>query len=207
MSRIFFTTAVSMDGFIAGPNGGPQNPLGDGGLKLHDWMFVQDAFLRHLNQEGVGQKGPDNDLVIEMSTRGGAWIMGKRMFEEGEFNWPEDAPFHSPVFVLTNEIRAPWERKGGTTFYFINDGLDAAIKLAKAAAGSKDIRIAGGANLIQQCLHAGIVDDFMLHQIPLFLGKGVRLFQDIDKEKVKIELKKITPSNGVTHLFYDVLKK
>jgi dihydrofolate reductase len=206
MSKFYFANAISLDGFLAGENGGPKNPIGDGGLKLHEWMFRQDAFLEQVEMKGTGEKGLDNDLVIEIMSRAGAWIMGRRIFDEGEFNWPENAPFHCPVFVLTKEKRAPWERKGGTTFYFINNGLEEAVQKAKAASGGKDIRIAGGANLIQQCLNAGIVADFVIHQVPIFLGKGVRLFDNIHPEKVKIELKKVMPSKGVTHLFYNVIQ-
>src|SRR5688572_12823942 len=100
MSKIFFSTAISMDGFLAGPNNGPKNPIGDGGLRLHDWMFRQDVFLKELELGEQGETGPDNDLLQGIMNRCGADIMGKRMFEEGEFNWPENAPFHCPVFVL-----------------------------------------------------------------------------------------------------------
>jgi dihydrofolate reductase len=137
--------------------------------------------------------------------RTGAAIIGKRMFIEGEANWPENAPFHCPVYVLTNEYREPWERKGGTTFYFINDGMQSALEKAKKAAGSKDIRISGGANVIQQFLNAGLTDELAVHLAPIFLGQGVKLFEKIDKEKIKFENIGALHSNLVTHLNYNVI--
>src|SRR5438876_4136640 len=107
-----------------------------------------------------GETGQDNRVLEAILERTGASIMGKRMFEEGEPNWPEDAPFHTPVFVLTTEVRKPWERKGGTTFYFLNDGIESALRRARDAAAGRDIRIAGGANVIRQFLDAGLIDEF-----------------------------------------------
>ncbi len=203
--KIFFDVAISIDGFIAGENGGPKNPLGDRGLELHTWMFAQKAFREHLKLGPGGETGTDNDLVNETFDRIGANIMGKRMFEEGEANWPEEAPFHCPVYVLTHEKREPWERKGGTTFYFINDGIESALEKAKKSAGKKDIRISGGANCIQQFIKAGLIEEFMLHQTPVLLGKGVRLFENVDSRKFKFLVQDVIKSPMTTHMKYKVI--
>jgi dihydrofolate reductase len=155
VSKVFVSVGSSLDGFIAGLNGGPANPLGDGGVKIHDWMFKQKAFLKRVNLEGGESNNNDSDIIEEIFNRAGAYVMGKRMFEEGEANWPEDAPFRAPVFLLTHTTRKPWKRKGGTTFYFVNNAIDDAFQKAKEAAVSKDVRISGGANTIQQYFNAG----------------------------------------------------
>lgn len=207
MSKIFFAVGTSMDGFLAGLNGGAKNPLGDGGTAIHKWLYQQKAFHELLEFGKGGETGKDNDILKEIISRTGASIMGKRMFEEGEANWPENAPFHTPVFVLTKEVREPWERKGGTTFYFINDGIESALQKAKQAAGNKDIRIAGGANTIQQFLNAGLVDDFTINYSPVMLGKGVRLFDNIDKGKFTLEIVEAVNSPLITHLRYKLNNK
>jgi dihydrofolate reductase len=121
MSKLFFAVGLSLDGFIAGENRSPKNPIGDGGLTIHQWMFRQKAFREPQGMKG-GEEGPDNSLLEKLNSRVGAFIMGKRMFEEGEPNWPEDL-YKAPVYVLTHEKREPWVQKGSTTFYFINEGL------------------------------------------------------------------------------------
>ena len=155
MSQVFVHLGISIDGYIAGPNRGPKNPLGDEGMSVHAWMFQQRAFLRTHGIEEGGQTGPDNRIVEAIVDRIGANIIGKRMFEEGEANWPEEAPFHKPVFVLTKEVRSPWQRKGGTTFYFVNDGLERTLEKAREAAGAKDVRICGGRDVVLQYLKRG----------------------------------------------------
>ncbi len=205
MSKVFVDIGISIDGFIAGKNGGPTNPLGDGGIKIHDWMFKQKAFLQHLGLAGGETNTKDGEIIENIFTRIGANIMGKRMFEEGEANWPEEAPFHTPVFVLTHQKREPWERKGGTTFYFVNDGIKSAFAKAKAATGNKDIRISGGAHTIQQYLNAGFVDEFNIHLAPVMLESGVRLFDKIKKENFSLEINNVIHSQMVTHLFYKVI--
>jgi dihydrofolate reductase len=207
MSKVFISVGMSLDGFLAGPNGGPKNPLGDGGTDIHQWVFNTKAFLERHGAEGGETKGHDNQIVEEIFRRAGAYIMGRRMFDEGEVNWPEDAPFRSPVFVVTHQSRDPWKRKGGTTFYFSNDTIHNALRNAKQAAGNKDVRIAGGANLIQQCLNAGLVDELRVHLAPIFLRKGVRFFDQIDNKKVKIEIVGAISSPLVTHLQYKVLRQ
>ncbi len=139
--------------------------------------------------------------------RTGASIMGKRMFEEGERNWPEEAPFHTPVFVLTKEVRNPWERKGGTTFHFVNDGIESALRQARDVARGKDIRIAGGAHLVRQYLSAGLVDEFSIALAPVFLGDGLRLFDGVDKRRFSVDIVEAIHSPMVTHLRYAVRER
>src|SRR5579871_6548936 len=181
MSKIFFDMAMSLDGFTAGSNRSPQNPLGDNGRQIHNWMFRQKAFWEHHGRTGGEEDGDDGKLIHDVFSRAGAYIMGKRMFEEGEPHWPEDL-FKAPVFVLTHEKREPWIQKL-TTYYFINDGIESALEKAKQSANGKDIRINGGANIVQQFLNAGYIDEFTLHISPLLIGSGLRLFDHIDKSK------------------------
>jgi len=206
MSKVFFDMGISLDGFTAGLNGGPDNPLGDNGTKIHQWVYMLKSFREHLSLEG-GDTGKDNDIVNETFERIGANIMGKKMFIEGEANWPEKAPFHCPVFVLTHQKREPWKRKGGTTFYFTNESIEAVLKRAKEAAGKKDIRISGGANVIRQYLEAGLVDEFNLHLAPIILGSGVPLFEKIKSDNFWFEIVDVIHSPVVTHLYYKVNKK
>lgn len=207
MSKVFFDMGISLDGFIAGLNSSPSNPLGNGGLEIHNWMFLQRSFRRLLKLGDDGETGVDDKLVEEVFNRTGAYIMGKRMFEEGEVNWLEDAPFHTPVFVLTHESRSPWQQKGGTTFHFINDGIESALRQAREVAGQRDIRISGGAQTIRQYLDARLVEEFTIHCAPLFLSEGVRLFDRIDKEKLSVQIIEAVHSPHVTHLRYKVNAK
>jgi dihydrofolate reductase len=207
MSRVFVHMGISLDGYIAGPNRGPKNPLGDEGKKVHEWVFQQRAFrLSHGIDEGGGETGQDNRIVERIMNRIGANIMGKRMFEEGEACWPEEAPFHTPVFVLTKEARRPWERKGGTTFYFTHDGIERALERAREAAGAKDVRISGGRDVVLQYLNAGLVDELSLAIAPVFLREGLRLFESIDKRRVGVEIIEAISSPKVTHVTYAVKK-
>lgn len=204
MPKVFVSMGISLDGFIAGPNRGPHNPLGDHGTKVHEWMFHQQAFLQNLKLPGKGETGPDNERIERTIQRIGANIMGKRMFEEGEANWPEEAPFHTPVFVLTKEARAPWVRPGGTTFQFVNAGIEDALNRARQAAGSKDVRISGGADVVRQYLNAGLVDEVELAVSPMILGDGLRLFDGVDPKRVRLELADASHSPHAAHLRYDV---
>jgi dihydrofolate reductase len=205
LSTVFIDVGTSLDGFIAGPNGRAGNPLGDGGLAIHDWMFPLRAFHELLGMTG-GDTGPNNDVIQEILNRTGVSIMGRNMFNEGEVAWPENAPFRTPVFVMTHEQRAPWQRPGGTTFYFVNDSPAAVLERAKGVANGKDIRISGGANTIQQFLRAGLVDEIAIHIAPLLLGRGVSLFGELGAERVKIAPIAATFTPEVTHLRYRVVK-
>ena len=206
MSQVFVSVGMSLDGFIAGPNRGPDNPLGDGGPAIHSWVFRQKAFRQLQGMGSGGETGLDNQIIEEIIERIGANIMGKRMFEEGEANWPEEAPFHTAVFVLTHERRTPWKRRGGTTFYFVNDGIDSALDQARDAASGEDVRISGGADAIRQYLNAGHVDELQLQIAPLLLGDGVRLFEGVDPSAVDLEIIEAIHSPLVTHVRYRVKK-
>ena len=206
MSKIIFDSGISLDGFFAGDNRGPGNPMGGVSGKIHQWMFKQRAFLKHLNMEGGEEYGTDNQLVADAFARPGACIMGKRMFEEGEVSWPEDL-FKADVYVLTHEEREPLVQKGTTTFYFINDGILSALEKAIRSAKEKDIRIQGGADTIQQYINAGLIDEFFIHIAPVFLGSGIRLFDGMDQDKYEIRIAEVIPSELTTHLRYKLTKK
>lgn len=201
MSTVFVDVGMSLDGFIAGPNGAPDNPLGDGGTRIHEWVFQMRAWRESQGMDG-GETNQSNALVEETISRAGAYVMGRRMFDEGEHNWPDPPPFGAPVFVLTSQPRTPWERQGGTTFYFVTDGIESAIQQARDAAGSRDIRISGGASTIQQYLNAGLVDEMQIHLAPVFLGNGVRLFDSIDQRSLEPELDSILHGSNVVHMRY-----
>lgn len=197
MGKVFFSVAVSLDGYMAGDNRGAQNPIGDGGPNLHQWMFRQDVFLKYLKM-GEGEKDTiDNQILEKLFDRIGANILSKRMFEEGEANWPEEAPFNTPVYVLTNTAREPWERPGGTIFYFTNESIETILEKARVAAGDKDVRISGGANTIQQYLNAGLIDEFTIHLVPIMLTNGIRLFEGINKDKFSFEITEVVNSTEV----------
>jgi dihydrofolate reductase len=134
--------------------------------------------------------------------RSGANILGKRMFEQGEVSWPEDAPFHTPVFVLTHEKREPWARPGGTTFYFVNDGLASALEQARKAAGDRDIRISGGADVIQQYLNMGVVDELEIAIAPVLFGGGRRLFENVNEGVAPFRIDRVVDTPDATHLRY-----
>jgi len=206
MSKIIFDSAISLDGFFAGDNRSPENPMGGVSPKIHAWMFKQKAFWTHLQMEGGEEYGPDSKLIEDVFARTGAYIMGKRMFDEGEVVWPEDL-FKADVYVLTHEKREPWIQKGTTTFYFINDGIHSALEKARRSANGKDIRIQGGANTIQQFLNTGLADEFFLHIAPVFLGSGIRLFDGMDKDKYDIQIAEVIPSDLTTHIRYRLTKK
>jgi dihydrofolate reductase len=171
-------------------------------------LIIQQRFFReNLKLGDGGETGRDNQMLEETFNRTGVSIMGKRMFDGGERFWPEEAPFHTPVFVLTKQVRSPWERPGGTTFYFVNDGMESALRQAREVAGGRDVRIAGGANAILQYLNAGLVDEFAIALAPVFFGGGVRLFEGIDRRKVAVEIVEAINSPLVTHLRYAVTKQ
>ena len=206
MGKIIFDSGISLDGYFAGDNRGPNNPMGGVSGKLHQWMFKQKAFWKHIKMEGGKEFGADSKLIDDVFARTGAYIMGKRMFEEGEVVWAEDL-YEADVYVLTHEKREPWVQKGTTTFYFVNDGIESALEKARQSAKGKDIRIQGGANTIQQYLNAGLVDEFFIHIAPVFLGSGIRLFDGIDSDKYNIEIIEVIPSDLTTHLRYKLTKK
>ncbi|HMB91112.1 MAG TPA: dihydrofolate reductase family protein [Rhodothermales bacterium] len=206
MSTVFFDTGISLDGFMAGTNSSPDNPMGDKGPTIHQWMYQQKAFWDFQGQEGGNEDGADNALLEQTFRRAGAYIMGKRMFEEGEVHWPEDL-YKAPVYVLTHEEREPWIQEGSTVFYFVNDGIESTLEQARAAANGKDIRIQGGASVLRQYLNAGLVDEFTVHIAPVILGDGIRLFDNLDHSRFSVEIVDVVNSKAVTHMHYSVTNK
>jgi len=213
MGTVFASVSMSLDGFIA-PEGMDMEHADDPGFKnwaakwseMQQWILDQKFFRENLGIGEYGETGPDNELVEQTFARTGVSIMGTRMFELGERMWPEEAPFHTPVFVVTHEQRDPWERPGGTTFYFVNDGIEAALEQAQHAAGERDIRIAGGANTIVQYLNAGLIDSLTISLAPVVFGSGTPLLADVD-DTVDLEISEVLASPKVTHLHYSLRPK
>src|SRR5690606_23735639 len=164
-------------------------------------------FRERLHLGEGGEEGRDNDIVRETFERTGASVMGKRMFDAGEKGWPEDAPFRTPVFVVTHQKRDPWVRPGGTVFHFVNDGIEAALDRARDAAGDRDVRIAGGGATILEYLNAGLVDEFTVTMSPVLLGSGVRLFEGVDASRLALEPVSAEPTQRVAHLTYAVRRR
>lgn len=211
MGKVKCDQTVSVDGFSAGPDQSLENPIGVGGLHLHDWMFVTAAWARMQSLPPVPET-PDSAIVDELANdpNVGAYVMGRNMFAAGRGEWDEtwkgwwgpDPPYHAPVFVLTHYAREPVPMDGGTTFYFVTDGVESAVRQARQAAGDKDVQVAGGANTIQQVIRAGQLDELFLHVTPMVLGRGERLLDNIDHPKLTpIE---VVASPSVTHIRYRI---
>ncbi len=209
MNRVTCQISISLDGFVAGPNQSPENPIGEGGMRLHDWAFATQSWRTRHGVEG-GEQSVDAE-VIDQSTRGiGAYIMGRKMFGGGEGPWDEgwkgwwgeDPPYHVPVFVLTHHARAPLAMQGGTSFTFVTDGIESALEQAREAAGDDDIAIAGGASAVQQYLAAGLLDELHLHIVPIVLGAGERLLDGVGDPQ--LEPVEVIASPAVTHVRYRV---
>ncbi|HEY0564890.1 MAG TPA: dihydrofolate reductase family protein [Terriglobales bacterium] len=180
--------SISLDGYAAGPNQSLENPLGVGGPQLFQWFFPTRTFKQMNGAEG-GSTGVDDQWAHRGMENVGAWILGRNMFGPVRGPWPdeswkgwwgEEPPYHVPTFVLTHHARKPLEMKGGTTFHFVTDGIEAALQRAKEAAGDKDIRIGGGADTIRQYLRAGLIDELHLAFRPVLMGSGENLFAGID---------------------------
>ena len=206
MSKVFVNIGLSLDGYMAPEGMRMDDPSYKGwGAKwgaMMGWLVKQKAFRENLNFGPGGETGPVNDLVLRTMSRSGASIMGKRMFDQGEVSWPEDAPFHTPVYVLTHEKREPWVRPGGTTFHFVNDGPERALELARQSAGSKDVRIAGGADVIQQYLNLGAVDELEIALTPVLINSGRRLFENLREPGPNFRIDKALDGPDATHLRY-----
>lgn len=205
MSTVFADLGVSMDGFVAGPNSGPGNALGDGGERIHRWAYGLESWRERQNRSG-GRESRDGELVREIFERAGAYVMGRRMFDEGEVEWPDPPPFRAPVFVATHHARAPWVRQGGTTFTFVTDGIASTVEQARAAAGDQDVQISGGADTVWRCLLAGLLDELQLHIAPVLLGDGVRLFGRDVPDDVSFEPVRVVESPQVTHIRYRIVR-
>jgi dihydrofolate reductase len=198
VGKVFVEITTSLDGFVAGPNDGPDLGLGEGGERLHEWIFGLASWREAHGLEG-GETSRDSEILDENVRRTGAIVLGKRMYVNAH-GWGDEPPFGKPVFVLTHEVRAP-ETKADTTFTFVNDGIESALEQAREAAGEKDVAIGGGANTIQQALRAGLVDELHLHVAPLLLGGGVRLFEELDGP-VELERIRLVDSQAATHLSF-----
>ncbi|MDQ6818708.1 MAG: dihydrofolate reductase family protein [Actinomycetota bacterium] len=211
MSSVTCHISISLDGFVAGPNQSLDNPIGEGGICLHEWAFQSASWHRQQGSEG-GEPGADSDVIDEVVENVGAYIMGRNMFGGGHGSWDQewsgwwgpDPPYHTPVFVLTHHPRDPLPMQGGTTFVFVTDGIKAALDLAREAAGGKDVSIAGGASVVQQYLAAGLLDELYLHIVPVVLGAGERLLESVGDPR--LEPVKVVASPAVTHIKYRILR-
>jgi dihydrofolate reductase len=211
MPSVYSSISISLDGYVAGPDASMEDPLGIGGMGLHQWAFAASSW-REAHGEAGGEQNASSDVVAETVARQGAVVMGRRMFSGGEGPWADDAngsgwwgddpPFHVPVFVLTHHEREPLEMQGGTTFHFVTDGIESAVAQAKAAAGDKDVLIAGGAEAIQQAAAAGLLDELQTSLVPVLLGGGRALFERLGDAKLAVE--RVVAADGVTHLRYSV---
>jgi dihydrofolate reductase len=205
MTRVFVSMSMSLDGFVAPPD--DSLLMGELWMKLQAWVFPPAAFRKLLGFGEDGETGVDNDHVEATLRRTATTIIGKRMFDAGERMWPEEAPFHTPVFVLTHTVREPWVRPGGTTFYFVNDGPAAALARAREVAGDRDVRIGGGGETIQEYLDTGLVDEFSVTLAPVLFGTGIRLFDRVDPDRLALNQVRTAASTRVTHLTYTVGKR
>lgn len=212
MTRLRLDISMSLDGFVAGPNQSEENPLGEGGMQLHEWIFPLAAW-RQSHGENGGEVNASTAIVEESRDNLGAAVMGRNMFGGGvgpwgeepwEGWWGDDPPFHVPVFVLTHYAREPLVKQGGTTFTFVTDGVVSALEQARGAADGKDVALSGGANVAQQYLKAGLVDDIQLHVVPVLLGDGARLFDNLGGATVGLASTRAIEAPGVAHLEYRV---
>jgi dihydrofolate reductase len=213
MGAFRFQIAVSLDGYVAGPQQSLENPLGIGGEDLHRWLFDLEVWRASEGEEG-GQVNASTAVIEEAQANIGAVVMGRNMFGGGTGPWPEDPPwkgwwgddppYHVPTFVLTHHPREPEEMEGGTTFSFVTDGIRSAHDQAQQVAGDKDVLLGGGASVIQQYLAAGLIDEFWLHVAPILLGDGERLLENVGD--LEVEQMRAVEAPGVTHIRYRVVR-
>jgi len=216
MPRLILEVSMSLDGFIAGPDQTLDEPLGRGGDRLHEWAFPLASFRERHGQSG-GERNADDEVVAEALARTGAVVMGRHMFSGGSGPWADDPnadgwwgddpPFHAPVFILTRHPRETVTKEGGTTFTFVTDGIETALELARAAADDKEISLAGGANVAQQYLKAGLLDELQIHLVPVLLGDGVSLFDRLVIDPTRLETTSVIASPSVTHIRFQVPKQ
>ena len=200
--------SVSIDGFGAGPRQDLQNPLGVRGPEIFGWFFQTDVWKK-MHGESGGGRGVDNDFALRAFENVGAWVLGRNMFGPVRGPWPdeswkgwwgEEPPYHVPVFVLTHYARAPLGMKGGTTFYFVTDGVESALKQAKEAARGKDVRIGGGVATIRQYLAAGAIDQMHLAMSSVLMGEGEALFAGINLHELGFTVERVVAGEGATHV-------
>jgi dihydrofolate reductase len=214
MSKLRCHISISLDGFVAGPNQSEENPLGEGGERLHEWV-VPLAVWRQSQGEQGGAVSESTRIVEESRENIGAAVMGRNMFgpvgggpwgdEPWTGWWGDDPPYHYPVFVLTHHPRDPVKMKGGTTFHFVTDGIESALEQARGAADGKDIMLWGGAQVVNQYLAAGLLNELELHVVPVLLGDGAHLFDNLGAADVKLEQVRAVEAPGVTHLKYTLV--
>jgi len=211
MSNVTSQLSISLDGFVAGPNQSVENPIGEGGMRLHQWAFATDTWHEQHGSD-AGERTADSLVAEEVAQGIGAYIMGRNMFgpDRGAWDlewrgwWGEDPPYHAPVFVLTHHPREPLVMEGGTTFHFVTDGVESALEQARKAAGGGTVSIAGGASVARQYLRAGLLDELHLHVAPVVLGAGERLLDDIGTPS--LEQVEVRSSPVVTHIRYRVVR-
>jgi dihydrofolate reductase len=211
MSSVTCQISISLDGFVAGPNQSLENPIGEGGMRLHEWAFVTDSWRAQQGLQG-GEHNADAEVIEELFQGIGAYIMGRKMFGGGHGPWDEtwrgwwgeNPPFHAPVFVLSHHARAPLSMQGGTMFTYVTDGIESALEQARAAAGEKDVAVAGGASAVRQYLAAGMLDELYLHIVPIILGAGERLLEDVGDPA--LEPVGVIASPAVTHIRYRIVR-
>jgi dihydrofolate reductase len=210
MGKFKLNISMSLDGYVAGPDQSEKDGLGIGGEQLHEWVVPLKAFRESHGKEG-GEVNPSTPIAEEILGNVGATIMGRNMFGGGPGPWSDDPwkgywgdnpPFHNSVFVLTHHAREPLEMQGGTTYYFVTDGIESAFEHARAAAGDKDVSLAGGADAAQQYLAAGQLDQITVSIVPVFLGSGARLFDNLGDTTPKLEQVEAIEGTGVTHIRY-----
>ena len=211
MSIVTCHQSISLDGFTAGPNQSLENPIGQGGLRLHEWIFETAAWAR-MQSLPARAETPDSSIVERFASPAnvGAYVMGRNMFDPGRGDWDlswkgwwgDNPPYHTPVFVLTHHARDRLTMEGGTTFFFVTGGIGDGMRQARHAAGDKDVHIAGGAQTIRQCLRDGYLDELNLHVVPITLSRGERLFEDVGE--LRMTPVEVTASPGVTHIRYRI---
>jgi dihydrofolate reductase len=213
MGKLKAFITMSADGYVAGPDQSKENPLGVGGEQLHGWLVRLKAFNESHGREG-GEVTASSPVVEAWFDNVGAEIMGRNMFGGGPGPWGDDEwtgwwgdnpPYHNPVFVLTHHEREPLEMQGGTTFHFVTDGIESALDQARKAAGERDISIGGGAQAIQQYLAAGLLEELEISIVPLLLGGGERLLDNLGDAEIELEQLRVVEGVGVTHITYRVV--
>jgi dihydrofolate reductase len=211
MGSVVCQISISLDGFVAGPNQSVDHPIGEGGMRLHEWAFATDTWRAQQGLDG-GAHNSDAEVIDEVVQGIGAYIMGRKMFGGGDGPWDEtwtgwwgaNPPYHVPVFVLTHHPRASLPMEGGTTFTFVTDGIESALEQARTVAGEKDVAIAGGASAVQQYLAAGLLDELYLHIVPVILGAGEKLLDGVGDPV--FDPVKVVASPAVTHIKYRVVR-
>lgn len=192
--------SMSVDGFITGPNDSVDLPMGEGGERLHEWIFGLKSWREPHGLEG-GETNEDSEVLEESIRNTGAVVVGRRMYDHAQ-GWGDNPPFHVPVFVVTHRAREPLAKDGGTTFHFVTDGIESALQQAKAAAGDGDVSVGGGASVIQQCITARLVDEIEVHLVPILTGGGKSLFGELGIPQLELTGKRVIDSANVTHLRY-----